>query len=117
MTLEDIQAMDDYHFAPVVARACGLTLCENALHGQTGHTVDGVTWEALPSYTSDLNAMHEAEKGMSETEKEAYLFDYLPRVVLQESWVCPQERTNQWPSYVTATARQRAEAFVLTMQK
>lgn len=57
---------------------------------------------ALPDYANDLNAMHEAEKGLSEDQLEQYTF-WL-------SHVCPIG------TYTRATARQRAIAFVLTMQ-
>jgi len=66
-----------------------------------------VTRVKIPDYLNDLNAMHEAEKVMS--DKNLYRkFIYL--VVLDD----PQNTTNE-PAW--ATASQRAEAFLRTIGK
>lgn len=72
-------------------------------------------FEALPKYTTDLNAMHEAEK---------YHLIY-PSTFCKKLWVLmfgdngdhDQHRSNYAGHIISTTARQRAEAFVLTMYK
>lgn len=63
----------------------------------------------LPDYTSDLNAMHEAEKTLSEAH--CYIYN---------QWLCkaagawtPRSKAVNWVFH--ATAAQRAEAFLRTM--
>lgn len=61
----------------------------------------------LPSYVSDLNAMHEAEKSLSEVQKRIYpdeIYAVTPTKVYEDR-------------FLYATARQRAEAFLRTLGK
>jgi len=60
----------------------------------------------LPDYPNDLNAMHEAEKALSEEQWIAYI-EILGTVM-------PDARLR---SYVHATAAQRAKAFLETFNK
>jgi len=70
----------------------------------------------LPNYCNDLNAMHEAEKVLSpanqpargESQWSAYL-----------GWLgfCGENNTSEVYGCVTATASQRAEAFLKTLGK
>jgi hypothetical protein len=94
-----------------IAEACGYKgvttgVTEGAIKVITGfknHNFD----EEIPDYLNDLNAVHEAEKVMS--DKNLYRkFIYL--VVLDD----PQNTTNE-PAW--ATAAQRAEAFLRTIGK
>ena len=64
----------------------------------------------LPDYLNDLNAMHDAEKVLTPTEFEAY------RWIL---WgLCKQPQVTEWNrDYLSATASQRAEAFLCTIGK
>ena len=63
--------------------------------------------EWKPDYPNDLNAMHEAEKLLLETDKWNTYEDYL-------CVVC--SRINEFPQELThATAAQRAEAFLRTI--
>lgn len=57
----------------------------------------------LPDYLNDLNAMHEAEKVLTEEQNDKYL------VILSWSVVSQAEMAHR------ATATQRAEAFGLTL--
>jgi uncharacterized protein YdeI (YjbR/CyaY-like superfamily) len=58
----------------------------------------------LPNYLNDLNAMHEAEKGLDATRQNEYSYQL-------EAACCPREYG--WH----ATAAQRAEAFLRTIDK
>ena len=74
-------------------------------------TDGGICWDCngapivtLPDYCNDLNAMHEAEKSLSEEQKEEYFY-YLVCVF------------GNWPKAIQANAHQRAEAFLRTIGK
>ena len=58
----------------------------------------------IPDYLNDLNAMHEAEKAMSVNDRNRYI-DTLG-TTYHDSW-----------EFCTATAAQRAEAFLRTINK
>jgi hypothetical protein len=68
--------------------------------------------DVLPSYTTDLNAIHEAEKVLGEKRIRSYAFtlaqvlDTSPTVDLDDQFL-----------NIHATARQRAEAFLRTIGK
>jgi hypothetical protein len=64
----------------------------------------------LPSYTTDLNAMHEAEKALTEDGCQHY-FALLATMTFQN----PRVAVEHWQAH--ATARQRAEAFLRTIWK
>ena len=74
---------------------------------KTGYR-DPEAWHPLPDYLNDLNAMREAEKVLTPTEFEAY------RWIL---WgLCKQPQVTEWNrAYLSATAVQRAEAFLRTI--
>jgi hypothetical protein len=69
-----------------------------------------VTHNSLPGYCNDLNAMHEAEKGLPEKHKRTFAFilaqvlDTSPTVDLGDQFL-----------NIHATAIQRAEAFLRTI--
>jgi len=100
-----------------VAEACGWTLCHN-----TGGLPCGVppgfiheeNSRQVPDYLNDLNAMHEAEKVLSAGQINTYLghlYKYA-KVATADS--------NPWEIIVArvavhATAAQRAEAFLRTL--
>lgn len=76
----------------------------------TTHTRSGV----IPSYLTDLNAMHEAEKVLTLGQREAYA-DCLDRI-----GILTDEMTIDWDDVFLvahATAAQRAEAFLRTLGK
>lgn len=62
----------------------------------------------VPSYVRDLNAMHEAEKTLRDEVRMNYGSD-LQRVLLRTY------EENSW--LISATAHQRAEAFLRTLGK
>jgi hypothetical protein len=87
-----------------IAEACGWTREGYLWRGPT-HRKD---WPAscraadLPDYLNDLNAMHEAEKVLTNEQEKEYAYQL-------EAVCCPREYG--WH----ATAAQRAEAFLRTL--
>ncbi len=101
-----------------IAEACGWRNCchvTNATDGCNGLHPSG-TYKVLPGYLVDLNAMHEAEKILTPeyqpTKGESQWSDYL-------GWLgfCGENKTREIYECVTASAAQRAEAFLRTLGK
>jgi len=73
---------------------------------------DGAAYYPLPDYCNDLNAMHEVEKSITDPRKMLDYFNHLARYndpdaqSLQDSF-----------NIITATAAQRAEAYLRTIGK
>jgi hypothetical protein len=65
---------------------------------------------SLPDYLNDLNAMHEAEKVLTEEQRIAYS-DHTYDIACEE-----QDTTGMW-RWLSLTAAQRAEAFIKTIGK
>ena len=65
---------------------------------------------SVPKYTEDLNTMHDAEKVLTEDQREQYLNSLYkvcnPDSMLNDAW-----------NLNCATAAQRAEAFLRTIEK
>jgi len=72
--------------------------------GQCEHPRDGCG-KGVPDYLNDLNACHEMEKRMSKEEKATY---YAVLTWNPDGYYDPEV-------VISATARQRCKAFVLTM--
>jgi hypothetical protein len=101
-----------------IARACGWKNFNSASHegsiqyGQPPNAPHN-SWE-LPDYLNDLNAMHEAEKVLTPKHQpakgESQWGEYL-------GWLgfCVEYNTREVYECVTATASQRAEAFLRTL--
>jgi len=68
----------------------------------------------LPNYLNDLNAMHEAVMSLSELDRARFWLN-VARVILV-GYVDRRVAQCHFEEIAEATARQRAEAFVLTMQ-
>lgn len=62
--------------------------------------------KAPPDYCTDLNAMHEAEKVLTDDQFKWYTY-----------WVEKLMPETKYRCYLCATARQRAEAFVRSLGK
>lgn len=62
-------------------------------------------WIPIPDYLNDLNAMYEAEQ-ILENQKFYHYYAVLCQIVLDEEKGC---------HFASATARQRADAFLLTI--
>jgi hypothetical protein len=68
----------------------------------------------LPDYLNDLNAMHEAEKVLSDGQRMTY-YGHLVSIARKSLGIDPCESHYQ-PKFTThATAAQRAEAFLCTV--
>jgi hypothetical protein len=68
----------------------------------------------LPNYLNDLNAMHEAEKVMTDKQKENYPIN-LARVIRHQLGIDDGKSIYHWKFSTFATAAQRAEALGLTL--
>jgi hypothetical protein len=96
-----------------IAEACGWTEIKNCAwrhHKPWGYPPlkagqGGNAFKMLPNYCDDLNAMHEAEKTLSETN-----------MFVMAHWI-EQNVSRHGQHYFHATARQRAEAFLRTIGK
>ncbi len=107
-----------------IAEACGYTATPNQgsmggfigrnPNGQSGYDAIGHNYadaitRICPDYLADLNAMHEAEKVLCDSPKRKHTY-------LQ--WLgCEDDYTSTVFLCVTATATQRAEAFLRTIGK
>jgi hypothetical protein len=99
-----------------IAEACGWRIAERvspeAKEDATACWIrpNGDEWqeESLPDYCNDLNAMHEAEKTLNYIRAAEYA-----RILTSIAWQSEQ------PVFapMTATARERAEAFWRTLGK
>ena len=85
-----------------IAEACGwVPDCDGGICWDQ----DGSPLITLPNYCNDLNAMHEAEKTLSQTN-----------MFVIAHWI-EQIVNRNGGYYFHATARQRAEAFLRTLGK
>jgi len=89
-----------------IAEACGWAPDPFGYHVKDPAGITGPRFrlDELPDYLNDLNAMHEAEKGLDATRQNEYSYQL-------EAACCPREYG--WH----ATAAQRAEAFLRTIDK
>jgi hypothetical protein len=97
-----------------IAEACGWTETEAWLDGrrcfERAESNSGWDFDSLPDYLNDLNAMHEAEETLQESQRVTYSNE------LYDLAVEHQLKTGKW-SYLSMTAAQRAEAFLRTIGK
>ena len=140
MKLEELNLFTAQQKRMAIAEACGWTNCLTCSHPDTiqglpptGYKESAVTrrapspdendgdrWFWLPDYLSDLNAMREAETGLPRYMLRVYEH-HLQRVVSMATtdadW-CSEE--SNFPKATTypwhATAAQRANAFLLTVE-
>ena len=101
--------MSDEQINIAIAKACGLTIVSDGIMHhltpcgkKTEHDPEGCLLKECPDYCNDLNAMHEAEK-----------------VLTNEQWVAYGKELSRLKVFpmVHATARQRVEAFLKTIGK
>jgi hypothetical protein len=96
-----------------IAQACGVVSKDH--WGHLYKTEQGYARDC-PDYLNDLNAMHEAEKVLTPeyqpAKGESQWSDYL-------GWLgfCGENKTREVYECVTASAAQRAEAFLRTVGK
>ncbi len=95
--------MTDDQINAAIAKSCGWKgnlICRD---------LNGDLWPSdLPNYCNDLNAMHEAEKTLTGLNRHAFCDMLLDTVA--------DSPDHLW-EVLTATARQRAEAFLRTLGK
>lgn len=99
-----------------IAQACGWFNLHTSATGDLIGSHDAEDTLALvPDYTSDLNAMHEAEKTM--TEKQCFLFQVeLSKAMFGDKGEeTPETIAGRWLTH--ATAAQRAVAVLRTLGK
>ena len=94
--------MTDEQINIAIAEACGIAGEDK--WGSLYHTYHGYVRDC-PDYCTDLNAMHEAEKTLLQNDA---LLWHKYATYLDENYI------NQ-PYTIGATARQRAEAFLRTL--
>jgi len=111
--------MTDEQINAAIAEACGwvdcrvvqkatLGSCKPVAYGRPNEYGCDFVW---PSFATDLNAMHEAEKWMISSLR---LLDFW-KFAEQLKRIVPANLGDD--SYIHATARQRAEAFLRTLGK
>ena len=87
---------------------CGEDICN------AWKTPAGDNWEYVPDYLNDLNAMHEAEKVLTYEQAE----EFVEQLYLADQKNNLAENPPPWRFNVaSATAAQRAEAFLKTIGK
>ena len=112
-----------------IAEACGWAILEHDLYpDESAHrwivlgpnnkpsrafVMGGESFASyLPDYLNDLNAMHEAEKGLTSTEQQNRYYAEVASI----TWGCEETGDRQVVfNQLTATATQRAEAFLRTL--
>ena len=104
-----------------IAKACGfinVRMWSESCIASMGMTAKGKYWGSIviPDYLNDLNAMHEAEKVL-------YQDPNLPKKYTQQikAAICREAGVKKakmdFDVCITATAAQRAEAFLRTIDK
>ena len=91
-----------------IAEACGWKRHACGLGYYQGVHPVFMGGRAIPDYLNDLNAMHDAEKVLTEEQRIAYTnhtYDIACKV---------QRETEKW-RWISLTAAQRAEAFLRTL--
>jgi hypothetical protein len=118
MTIEQVKALSGEELRVKVAELCGWKKVEeesaiwNNVWTLNGKKPQGLCNTAPPLYHCDLSAMHEAERNIGLGQLTAYMRLLGENAPMKDMDVARDD----WAS-CHATARQRAEAFVLTMEK
>lgn len=115
-----------------IAVACGWSNCSADNYGATGkppagfkgditNPFDGNDRAWIPDYLCDLNAMHEAEKVLTDKQWSDYINWHL-RCAVADSRdrgvkMCGSPLSYELPWLVGATAKERAEAFLHAADK
>jgi hypothetical protein len=72
------------------------------------------SYTKMPDYCNDLNAMHEAEKVLNERQRQTYAWQII-RLARKQAGIEDYESHYPVPFVLFATAEQRAEAFLRTL--
>jgi hypothetical protein len=105
--------MSDVQINIAIAEACGWLLvkaCDGSLIGKLKNEQGPM--DEIPDYCNDLNAMHEAEKVLTDVQSTFY-WKTLSELVNN---TVGHDFDNQFEC-IHATAAQRAEAFLRTINK
>ena len=94
--------MSDEQINIAIAEACGWKPAP-----RERWELDGRVERFRPDYCNDLNAMHEAERILSDESHADYACELVKTI----------RRNGEWFESVSATAAQRAEAFLRTINK
>jgi hypothetical protein len=100
--------MSDEQINIAIAEVCGwiiIKACDGSLIGKPKNEQGPM--DEIPDYCNDLNAMHEAEKILSDESHADYACELVKTI----------RRNGEWFESVSATAAQRAEAFLKTINK
>jgi hypothetical protein len=100
----------------IIAEACGWQVHPKdrfiVIPPNSPHSVQPLF--SIPNYCNDLNALHEAEKVLTEEQMAIYAWEI-------DKAFPPDQQDKIWFSrtycFVHATAKQRAEAFLRTLGK
>jgi len=108
--------MTDEQINIAIAEACGWKKLSE-YNGAWGRDLQRTY--LLPDYCNDLNAMHEAEKTLDDDHLYIYgnILDYITRKVKMPMSYVHKPEAGMYPELFRATARQRAEAFLKTINK
>ena len=114
--------MTDNEINIAIAEVCGWkhqTNAESRIEAWRKDFSDGSYTEGLLSYTTDLNAMHEAEKVLTEEQGRQFvreLYSIFDRANEAFEYAAGEPVVTTW-YLLGATASQRAEAFLRTLGK
>jgi hypothetical protein len=100
--------MKDEQINIAIAEVCGwiiIKACDGSLIGKPKNEQGPM--DEIPDYCNDLNAMHEAEKILSDESHADYACELVKTI----------RRNGEWFESVSATAAKRAEAFLKTINK
>lgn len=73
-------------------------------------------WE-IPEYTKSLDAMHEVVMTLSEDQEDAFTHELLKMVAYHQPYRDGEQCFADYFKVANATARQRAEAYLKTVEK
>ena len=111
MTSEQVKALSNNKLRIKVAKLLGIERVVQKDDPWWGF--DGKRYFTIPDYPNDLNAMHEAEKSLG--SKTIQYARTLSDLAAQTRLIKTDIYDKYWVAF--SIARQRAEAFVLTMEK
>jgi hypothetical protein len=106
--------MKDQEINTAIAESMGLIITEHEIYGLVDQ--GGVQ---MPSYTSDLNAMHEVTQTLSESQMLQFT-ERLMRIIYNDDKLRIEGGAvsrHTTATMIHATARQRAEAYLRTIGK
>lgn len=100
--------MTDNEINAAIAEACGWTNINSAGKAGRAPNADYIGYEFIPDYCNDLNAMHNAEGLLSESQWQ----DFVDHLV--NDW---SSLPDPWKEVCHATAKEKAKAYLKTLGK